>query len=484
MYLLGTGGGGWNQGLDSLFPSPYNARCFLGVMMTNEALLKSWTLLLVFALISMTVVSCCPAPSEGAVRPTGRPRYDVEVYGDLENVDPRGQVVVLWYPHTGGQEELLLALIDEFNVSNEWGITVIGEYAGSRDTLYDEILSRIESGRLPDAVVAEQHQVAAYAARDALVALDPYVESRAWGYTDEELGSFFPVALAADRVPQFDDRYGWPLYLSVEVLYYNEDWLTELGYTKPPDTWDEFAEMACTASDSEAGTYGYEFSVNASTFVDMLLNHGGQMVDEDAGAYAFGGEEGLATIIFIQELLGRECAVLQTERFGARTDFGAGRALFTIGSTSDLPYYRKEVAEGAGFKWSISHLPTTLPRALMYVQGPCFSLFRSTPEKQLASWLFLKWFTEPEQQVRWVRTFSALPVRISTADLLETYIVENPRYEIALDLLDDEVAVEPGVAGYGACRESIQEMLAAIARQGEPAPWLADTLRECEASLE
>jgi multiple sugar transport system substrate-binding protein/sn-glycerol 3-phosphate transport system substrate-binding protein len=451
--------------------------------MTHKILSKLSAFLLISTLISLLAVSCKPGAPED-IEPTRRPAYDVGVYGDLEDVDPSDQVVVFWYPYTQGQEELLLALIDQFNASNEWGITIIGEYAGSSDDLYNEIFARIESDALPDLVIAEQHQVAAYAAEDALVALDPYVESKAWGYTDENLEDFFPVALAADRVPQFDNRYGWPLYLSMEVLYYNEDWLIELGYTEPPDTWANFSDMACTASDSEVGTYGYEFSIDALTFVDMLLNQGGQMLGEDARAYTFDSEEGLAALAFIQDLLSRECAVLKTERFGARTDFGAGRILFTIDSISDLSQYRRDVAEGAGFTWSISHLPTTLSEARTSVRGPSFSLFQSTPEKQLAAWLFFKWFTAPEQQARWAQTFGVLPVRSSTADLLQDYIEENPRYAIALDFLDSEVAAEPGVAGYGECQEAMQEMLSAIASRGEPAPWLEDTVRVCDASLE
>lgn len=451
--------------------------------MRDKMLFKLFTLLLTLSLVGMTVVSCCPVSSEEDIKPTRHPSYDVEAYGDLESVDPRNQVVVLWHPYTGEQEELLLAMIDEFNANNEWDIVIIGEYAGSSDTLYDEMLDRIESSQLPDGVIADQHQVATFATLDALAALDPYVENWQWGHTRQELDDFFPVALADERIPQFSDQYGWPLYLSMEVLYYNEDWLVELGYTGPPETWEEFAEMACTASDSDAGTYGYEFSVDASTFVDMLLNHGGQMIDEDVEAYIFGGEEGMATVTFIQDLLMRECAVLKKERSGARADFSAGEVLFTIDSTSNLPHYRKGVAEGAGFKWSISHLPTTLSHPKMYVKGPSFSLFRSTPERQLAGWLFLKWFTEPEQQARWAQAFSALPVRYSAADFLESYVVENPRYGVALDFLDGETIAEPGVAGYDVCHKSIQEMLAAIAGRGEPAPWLADTVQECEASL-
>ncbi|MDP6932558.1 MAG: GMC family oxidoreductase N-terminal domain-containing protein, partial [Myxococcota bacterium] len=36
------------------------------------------------------------------------------------------------------------------------------------------------------------------------------------------------------------------------------------------------------------------------------------------------------------------------------------------------------------------------------VYGASVAICRTTPERQLAAWLFLKWFTEPEQQARWV----------------------------------------------------------------------------------
>ena len=49
-------------------------------------------------------------------------------------------MTVLWYPYSQGQEEMLLELLDEFNTHNEWGITVIAEYAGPTDTIYHELM--------------------------------------------------------------------------------------------------------------------------------------------------------------------------------------------------------------------------------------------------------------------------------------------------------------------------------------------------------
>ncbi len=388
-------------------------------------------------------------------------------------------MVVYWYHQTGPREETLLRLIDRFNVENEWGVTVVGEYAGSPEAIYENVVARSGSSALPAVVTAEPYQTVNYAAQGILVELGPYVESRNWGYTRAALRDFFRPAAGA----QSETRYGWPLYEAMEVLYYNADWLAELGHTRPPKTWDEFEAMACAASDPEAGTYGYEFAVNTATFTAMLANWGGQMLNVDATAYAFGGAEGLQVLTFIQGLLNRGCATLETEQSGARADFAAGKVLFTIDSASALPGYRRAVTAGAGFNWAIAPSPTTLETPMVYVHGPNFLLLKTAPPQQLAAWLFLKWFTEPEQQAEWASALSYFPVRASAADLLQDYFAQNLQYQTAFGLLGYDVVTEPVVAGYGVCRHAIYEMLAAVAHGENATAQLADAVTVCNNSL-
>ncbi len=411
------------------------------------------------------------------------PESEGGVYGDLEGLDPGGQVVIFWYPYSNSQEETLQAMIEEFNTTNEWGITVQGEYAGNYDEIYRKITAGIPSGRVPDLAVAYPDQAAAYADRGAVVELTPYVESRRWGFTQAELDDLFPFVLQTEDLPQFQGRYGFPLQRSIEVLFYNEDWLHELGYDRPPQTWEEFREMACAASDPAAGTYGYELSINTSTFADWVVSRGGRMLNDDATAYAFGDQAGLEALTFLQGLLEEGCALLETEEYGDQADFSAGRVLFTISSTSRLPFYRSAVSRGAGFNWSISTLPGSLEQPKVNVYGADLSIFRTTPERQLASWLFVRWLAEPEQQARWVRAFYGLPVRASTAELLQDYFDENPQYAKAFGFLNYEIAVEPGVTGYDRCREAIGEMMQAVAGGEDPASWLTRTVEKCNGSL-
>jgi multiple sugar transport system substrate-binding protein/sn-glycerol 3-phosphate transport system substrate-binding protein len=408
--------------------------------------------------------------------------YDKEIYGDLENLDPSGQVVEYWHQHPPSDRgEAIRALVDEFNATNQWGITVREQYAGSYGEIYNRIIADIPSGEVPEMSVAYQNQAATYVTQGAVVELTPYIESARWGFAAEEDEDLFPFVVQGDYLPEFEGRYGFPPHRSMEVLFYNEDWLRQLGYDGPPRTWEAFKEMACAASDPDAGTYGYELSVDASTFADMLYNRGGSIMDKEATAYTFGDQAGLEVLTYLQELLDEGCAILEVEAYGDRADFGAGKVLFTIGSTSGLPLYRARVEEGAGFNWSVSTLPTTLDTPRVVIYGASLSILRTTPEKQLAAWLFIQWLTEPEQGARWSRATNYFPVRESVAAELTDYFAENPQYEKAFGFLGYNVAIEPGVASYDECRDSIGLMLNAVADGEDPKAQLDWALEECNA---
>ncbi len=432
------------------------------------SLSQSWARLLLLTFVALLVASCTARPLPP---PVNLP------YGDLDRIDPRNQVITFWHPYTHTQEEALLDLVDTFNATNPWHITVVGESAGSFGALYRAVEGRLESGLLPDLSLAEPHQVAAYVARQALVELTPYAEHRTWGL--HGVGFIHTTTL-----PQFEGLYSLPSSRAVELLYYNDDWLYELGYPEPPRTWDAFQEMACAASDPDAGVYGYTFAIDALTFADMLTNRGGQMLEEGAAGYGFGDASGLETLRFVRALLSNGCASWTAAQREARSDLTAGRALFVIDSITLLPSIRQAVSAGAGFDWSVVPLPTTLEAPRLGIYGDDYVVLRTTPERQLAAWLFIRWMNEPEQQAKWVSSFHTLPTRASTRDLLADYIAQNPQYELVLDMLDYELTAEPAVVGYQGCRRELENLLYAVVRGAEPSTELVRTLRLCNESLQ
>jgi len=398
----------------------------------------------------------------------------------VDAVDPRGQKVIFWYP-SDRHEETMLAMVDDFNATNEWGIIVQGEFAGSYEEIYDRILAGLPSGKVPDLCLAYRDQAAVYADEQIIVELSPYLESRRWGLDAEDREDFFPFVLDLGYLPQFEGLYGFPLDRSMELLYYNEDWLNEVGYDHPPATWPEFREMVCAAADAEAGTYGYALSVDAATFVDMLSNRGGTMIEGDT--YTFDSEGGLEALDFLQQIVDEGCAVVEQRWGGDEADFAAGRVLFTVDSTLQMPEYRRAIASGAGFDWSVAAMPTALDTPTVSAQRANLFLLQTTPERQLAGWLFIRWLSEPEQQARWARASGHFPLRASSVEHLQDVLEEQPQYAAALDFLTYDVAAEPAVTGYELCRHAVEAALSSALEGSDGEQSLTQAVEVCNLSL-
>jgi multiple sugar transport system substrate-binding protein len=438
------------------------------------SIVKPSLLLLLIILFSLFLAACqgiLATPTPG------------DLYGDLETLDPSGALVIYWHALTGADEDRLLEMIDDFNTSNTWDITVVGEYQGALETIYDKVMVGLPTDELPSLVMSDPSLTAAYASQKIAVPLSRYLESTAWGFSRDELEDFFPSALASERLSQFQDElYSFPGCRSLQVLYYNVDRLKELGYDAPPRTWEEFQELACAASEPADGLFGFELGMDSSLFTSLLATQEASPLNPSSTAYTLGGDQGRAVLGFLQDLIENGCAVWETEE-GTLADFSAGRILFTIDSTAALAPYRRAIVEEANFDWSLTRLPHATREPLVAVYGASTTLLRSTPQEQLAAWLFVKWLAEPAQQARWAQNVGCFPTRRSALEEMETYLQEHPRYALATQLLELEWITEPQVPTYEVCRAAIGRMLYAVTAGESIEQWFEDTQSLCNQSL-
>jgi phosphate/phosphite/phosphonate ABC transporter binding protein len=253
----------------------------------------------------------------------------------------------------------------------------------------------------------------------------------------------------------------------MEMLYYNIDWLKELGYDAPPTTPEEFKEVTCKAAAqpfskaTAQGSIGYELSIDASRFATWTFAFGGDVFDYNTSQFTINSKASQEAMAFLQDLFDSGCAALVTEDYGDQTDFGAGKTLFAVSSSSGLPFFQQAADEGAGFEWSVAAIPHTTPEPVMNVYGASVSIPKTTPESELAAWLFVKYYTSPEVQAKWAIASEYFPVRESVAKDLTSYFAEHPAYKTAFDLLEFG-HFEPPVPGYDFIRTVIGEDMAAI----------------------
>ena len=386
---------------------------------------------------------------------------------DLEIVDPTGQEIVYWYQHTREREKELQTMITHFNQSNPYDISVKGEFAGSYKDIYNKMVVGIQTDVLPNITVAYQNQAVAYYRDGGIVDITPYMDSSKWGLKPDDRKDFVESFLSHDFINGV--QIGFPPNRSIEVLYYNANWLQEIGFDHPPRTWDQFAALCSIAKErpfslnvNKKRSIGFLIEADASRLASMVFSRGGNLTDIENKLYSFDSMEMRSSLVWLRKWIVDGSVELLSEKYADQAEFAAGQVLFMLGSSSGLPFVESAVRDGFDFEWNVTHLPHTTHSPKVNVYGASISLCKSSASKQLASWLFLKWLTEPEQQARWVRASNYFPVRRSTADRLTDYFKENPQYKSAYSLLEFGKS-EPTISSYQQVRKKMQEIIVDVA---------------------
>jgi len=387
--------------------------------------------------------------------------------GPLAGIDPTGQTVVWWHNHSGSREEKLAAMIDKFNTENPYGITVEALNQGHYGDIDEKMKAGIVSGDLPGLVVGYQNAQASYAAVDALVDMNIYVDDPYWGLTDEEKADFSPGIYMQDVHPAFNNmRLGFPPNRSMEVLYYNKTWLEELGYDPAimeTITPDLFEEIACAAADAANGgdaqkdnEGGYIIRFDASQVAAAALAHGTEVLTEDGLGYNYDRPELVEYFTQIRNMYKNGCAWVSGERYHD-AEFAARQGIFYIGSTSGLPFAQGSLDDaGNTDEWGIAPQPYTTDTPRQNLYGGSVMMPKGTPENELATWIFVKWYTSPEAQKMWVEASNYFSPRYSVAPLLTDYIAGNPKYQTALELLP-YASFEPQLISYQDVRNAVND---------------------------
>ena len=378
--------------------------------------------------------------------------------GPLAGIDPRGQEVVWWHNHSRSREEGLVAMVEEFNATNECGITVVPENQGHYNDIRDKMNAGISTGELPGLVVGYQNDQAFYALANGLADMNQFIHDPTWGLAPEDYDDFYPAFLEQGVHKAFGgQRLGFPPNRSMEMLYYNKTWLNELGYENPPTTPEEFKEMACAGAAANGdGTGGYILRDDASAVAAWTLAFGGNILNEEGTGYVYNGDATVQAMTFLKGMYDDGCAYFFTEGY-PNPELANRHALFSQGSSSGIPYYRSDFADaGTDDVFALTAIPHTTADPVQNIYGGDIMIPATNPETELAAWLFIKWFTSPEQQAQWVRISNYFPTRATTTDYLGDYINENPEWASALALLPYGL-YEPQLISYQGVRDKAQQ---------------------------
>ncbi len=429
-------------------------------------------------------------PAEPTEEPMEEPTEEPSAMGvNLSDLD--GTTVTFWHVWgEGAPAEGMTAIVDEFNETNEWGITVDAIDQVDYSPIEDAMNAAIQTGDVPDTVVGYANAFGSWYEVDAVVDINPYIEDETVGLSEEAQEDFFQGAyengLMADGT-----RIGLPLQQSANVIFYNETWAQELGFDSPPANTDEFIEQACAAAEANAnddnpdndGTGGLVLYPSASNMMAWTFAYGGSVLTEDGSGYDFTTEE-IQGVAELWKTLWDEGCAFETDGY-PNPEFASRQALFTMSSSAGLPYQKAAFEEEGAIDDEWTFIPFVGPDGNQAVNAyvPSITIINSTPEKKLAAWLFIKHFLSPETQAEWVTYSEYYPVRPSAGDMLDDFKADNPKWAKGLELLENG-KTEPTIPSWSSVRRAVGDTFAEILQSdAEDIPAILEDLNATAAEL-
>ena len=354
--------------------------------------------------------------------------------------------LTVWTYYNGDQLESFNRLVEEFNatVGKEQNITVENCSQGNVNDLEAQVMAsaqgKVGAEEMPNIFMAYADTAYAMDQMSELVDLAPY-------FTDEERAAYIGSYLTEGDFNDDGSIKIFPVAKSVELLFLNDtDWQTFAdatgaeysdletieGLVGAAEAYYNWTDAQTETPDDGKALFGRDAMANymligAKELGDTLFDvKGGRMTVELTEATA----RRLWDNYYVPFVKGWFAA---TGRFRS-DDIKTGNVLAYVGSNSSATFFPKQVqvSDTESHEISLKVLPNPSfagSEEVAVQQGAGMVVTKSTPEEEAACVTFLKWFTQPENNIQFAVGSGYLPVTHAADDVTA---IENS----GLDLTD------------------------------------------------
>lgn len=336
--------------------------------------------------------------------------------------------IEMWHYMNGGQADALNSIIEDFNATNDKGITVNAISQGSIVDLNKKVISAAQSNSLP-AIINVYPDIATGLIEDKkLVNLSSFINDKNVGMADE-MDDFVDSFIQETSQWNNGEVYGLPMTKSTEVLYVNKNMLESLGYTLEDLedlTFEKLAEISNKAV-TELGVAGFGFDSSSNAFISSLKMNGLDFVDSK-GTINVDNEWVREYMTFFQKQAESGAFRIAGEDKFLSNPFVNQKMLCYQGSSAGYAYLNN----GGAFEIAVVEVPVFegKDKAVMQQGASLFVTNNVSAEAQYAAYEFVKFATNAENTAKFATATGYLPVRKSA---VETEIVKN--------ILNDETSL-------------------------------------------
>lgn len=396
----------------------------------------------------------------------------------------RGLTVRVAHPWFGSDASLFDSQVDEFNRTNSWGIQVVAAGNMNYSELFENVSAALPTSESPSLAVALPEHARLWDSDGFVADLTSYLADPNYGWSESEVADFPSVFWAQDV--EGDRRLALPYQRSARFLLWNQTWAAELGFDSPPSTPDDFRQQACRARQSLTADAvpendslgGWLVDTDAMTALAWMQSFGGGVLE--GNDYRFMTPANVSAFTFVRKLQEDGCAWMPAADTDPLTAFAARNALFI---TADLAQFsavtRAFGTAGNTDTWRALAFPGEKPALPIY--GSSLVMFKSTPENQLATWLFMDWLLSPENDARSTQTTGLFPLRTSSMSWLTDYQASHPQWVQAVELIPDG-GLQPQLGSWRLVRIMLGDGFAQMFRIGLPSDEVAKFLVQMEST--
>ncbi len=324
-------------------------------------------------------------------------------------------------------------MVDEYNTASPQ-VNVKSNFQGFFEDAQVKMLTAAISKQLPDV------------AQIPFEFLDSYVENGLIRPIDEEI----PEDVKNDvmekmwrMVSRNGKIYGLPFCAITDVFYHNENAFRVAGLDPkaPPTTWDELIEMGKTLSKDTDGngtidTYAMTFYLNGVYgLAPLLWANGGTFLSEDGKKVDLTSPEMEKTVAMLYELVFTHKIMPRTW-----TDWESAQA-FLMGKIAMGWFISAGISfneQNLPWNFRVSHIPRFNGKRAVTLSGTTLVNFAKKKKKRRASWDFMLWLIQKENDIRMFERIGFLPIRESSLNSLElkAYAKAHPNYRVPLEVLE------------------------------------------------
>jgi ABC-type glycerol-3-phosphate transport system substrate-binding protein len=392
-----------------------------------------------------------------------------------------GVEISVWHPWYGVESSLFDTFVEEFNQENEWGIKVNAESQVNFSNLYENVTTSLPTVEKPDMVIALPEHTLEWDEDGVLVDLMPYTNDPLYGIDSSDIPNVF---WNQDHLGE--KRLALPAQRTARFLLWNETWAGEIGFASPPDAPDDFKQQACRAQKAMLKDESPQNDFMGGWYVDtepmtayawLLAFEGGVL---EGSGYRFLTPHNIEAFKFLRELSEATCS-WQTADVKPIDAFANRETMFITASLADLPDVARAFASAKNTDtWKVISFPGANEDALV-VYGSSYAILKSTPEKQLAAWLFARWLLDNKQDARWVEATHLFPIRTSTVDLLGDYEMTHPQWAQAVKLLP-QGEIQPQLASWRKVKTLLGDGFTHMYRVNVPSGQVAAILAQMQST--